>query len=78
MLLMVMYDDFHRDYDDGDDDNDDDGDDDDDNDGIDRKSEKEIIELQNQVSYLTSQLDTMKNTFTSDYGMMSMMMMMSR
>ena len=70
MLLMVMYDDFHRDYS-GDDD--DDGDDDD---GIDRKSEKEIIELQNQVSHLTSQLDTMKNTFTSDYGMMSMMMMM--
>jgi len=69
MLLMVMYDDFHRDYS-GDDD--DDGDDDD---GIDRKSEKEIIELQNQVSHLTSQLDTMKNTFTSDYGMLSMMMM---
>jgi len=72
MLLMVMYDDFQCDYS-GDDD-----DDGDDNDGIDRKSEKEIIELQNQVSHLTSQLDTMKNTFTSDYGMMSMMMMMSR
>jgi hypothetical protein len=66
MLLMVMYDHFHHDY----------GDDNDDgNDGIDRKSEKEIIELQNQVSHLTTQLDTMKNTFTSDYGMMSMMMM---
>ena len=50
----------------------DDVDDDDD----DRKSEQEITELQNQVLQLTSQLDTMKNTFTADYGMMSMMKMM--